>query len=1241
MKNRGRYLGLTLPAALFLIILGMADISRGATPQIAAGADHTIMLRSDGTLWGSGLNVFGQLGDGTSISRNAPVRIGADSNWAAVAAGSEHTLALKADGSLWSWGANQSGQLGIGSTVGKTQPVRIGIANDWTAVSAGGASSFALKADGTLWAWGRNNIGQLGNGDTADKNVPVQVANMGTSRYVAISTGGEHALALQADGTLWAWGSNQFGQIAQSPADLTAHSTPVQVGADSDWSALSAGGLHSMALKADGTLWVWGSNKFGQIAQNPADLTPHATPVQVGTDRDWVTLSAGELHSVAVKRNGTLWAWGDNTGGQLGDGASTDRNIPMQVTASAGITDIVAVATGAFHSLALKANGELYSWGDNGSGQLGDGTTASSFSPLLVTTDVISWVGIEPGGEFAVARRSNGTLWAWGDNAKGQLGDNTLASHSAPAAVGTAVNWVAAATGWSHSMALQADGTLWAWGENTSGQLGDGTTTNRQVPTRITATSNWAAVAAGDFHTLALQADGTLWAWGNNASGQLGDGTTINRTLPVQIVTGNPGNFDSHWVAIAAGGSHSLALQADGTLWVWGDNSSGQLGDTAFGTGSNTPQQVISFNPPTLGWNSSWVAIAAGLSHSLALQADGTLWAWGANGSGQLGDGAAVNRATPVQVQNPGAAPYLAIAAGDSYSVARQADGTLWSWGNNTSGQLGIGVNDPDPLQPVPHPTPLRENSGAGDWVAAGSGASHAVALKAAGTLVAWGNNASGQLGDGTTANRSAPPSPQEARIAVTPATIAFGTVAIGNAPALTFTIGNTGVAPLTVTALNLSGADKAMFSVTSGACGSTLPFNVAAGGSCTIQATFQPAAPAGVRNATLTIVSSDPNFPGQTVEFTATAVAPFIINTSASPAAGGTISPSGTVFVVPGSSQTFAITPNTGYHVTDVTLNGVSKGAVATLTVPAVAANATVQASFALDTYTVTSSPGANGSITGPATASHGDTPTYTITANTGFHVADVTVNGVSKGAVTSLTLPLLTANATVAASFAVNAYTVTRTGANGVIAGPATANHGDAPTYTITPNTGYHLVDVTVDGVSKGAVTSVTLAPLTADATITATFAVNTFIVTRNAGLGGVITGPATANYGDAPTYTVTPDTGYHVTDVMVNGVSRGALASVTLPAVTGDVTVAATFAVNVFIPDGDANNDGRVDVADALKALRIAVGLAAPTATELLHGDVAPLDSDGVPAPDARITVADALLILRKVVGVTSGW
>ncbi|HXE95337.1 MAG TPA: chitobiase/beta-hexosaminidase C-terminal domain-containing protein, partial [Dongiaceae bacterium] len=1197
-----------------LVVIGSAHTGWAASLQISAGGSHTAVLRSDGTIWTTGSNAAGQLGDGSGSSlRTSPVQVGLPGNavnWKATATGANHTLGLKADGSLWAWGSNQYGQLGDGKNADKRSPVRIGSANSWTAIAAGGSSSFALKADGTLWAWGRNNLGQLGNADQAaipvDRNAPVQVVNSGSSPFVVIVAGDEHAIALQADGSLWAWGANRYGnvplqvmdqnnQITQRPADSSPHSTPVRIDFDNDWSVIAAGGSHSLAIKSNGTLWTWGRCNAGQLGIGVTDNSAHAVPVQVGTDRDWTSLSAGGLHSLAAKRNGTLWAWGDNSNGQLGDDTVTGHNSPIRITGPLDIPDIVVVAAGGHHTFAARANGEIYSWGSNTSGQLGDGTTTGNLAPLQVDSDAVSWIDTELGGQFTLARRSDGTLWAWGDNSSGQLGDGSFAKRPVPTMVGTAVNWVKQASGWNHTLALRADGSLWAWGDNTSGQLGSGTTSSGSTPVHIGAGQDWSAVAAGDMHSLALKRDGTLWAWGDNTNGQLGDGTTINSLTPRQVVTNIPGNFDSHWAAISAGGSHTLALQSDGTLWVWGDNSSGQLGDTSLGAGVNAPRQIVYFNTP--GFNSGWVAISAGMSHSLALQADGTLWAWGNNVNSQLGNGNSIDQGAPVQVLSQGAAPFVAIAAGDSFSVARLADGSLWSWGSNSSGQLG--------KVSASSASPVRESTNAIDWVGVGAGGSHAVALKAGGGLWSWGNNAAGQLGDGTTIDRNTPAPLAEAHIDVDTSAIDYKTVAIGAVSSRNITIGNKGTASLTISSLSIGGQDSAMFGIYAGGTCGNASFTLAPGGSCTAALAFKAGSPGGLKNATLSIASNDPVSPAVTVDLFGTAGVQHTLTasvSSASPAGSGTISPSGTVLVLDGTSQTFSITPGAGYHVSDVTVDGISQGAMTSLTLPLVKANASVTALFAINTPpTSKATPGAGnyaGDVIVALTMNRAGVIYYTTDGTTPTTSSPVYSGPIALKSPSTTTVRFFSMDK---AGYSEAVQSLTYNLHTPDLSGSVEINNGAVFTNS-------QQVNLALNASDPAGVTEMQVA---CDGTTYAQ--VEPYAVTRSC--------------------TLSPGDGLKTVLVKFkDGLGNW------YPPLTAQITLNTTVPTTAGVSSCDLNGDGKVDISDALKALQITIGLYSPTLDEMIRGDVAPL-VNGKPRPDGKIDIADTLLILQRSLGLVA--
>ena len=352
----------------------------------------------------------------------------------------------------------------------------------------------------------------------------------------SVSAGGYHTCAVKTDGTLWCWGGGGYGQLGDGTAADSL--VPVQVsGHATDWAAVSAGFQHTCAVKTDHSLWCWGWNDAGQLGDGTTTVQPNPVPVQVsGHATDWAAVSAGYQHTCAVKTDHSLWCWGGDDYGQLGDGTTTSSLVPVQVSGHA--TDWAAVSAGSLYSTcAVKTDHSLWCWGWNSFGELGDGTTTSSLVPVQVSGQATDWAAVTVGQYHTCAAKTDHSLWCWGYNANGNLGDGTTARSRVPAQVsGHATDWAAVTAGDDDTCAVKTDHSLWCWGWNGNGELGDGTTARSRVPVQVSGqATDWAAVTAGDLHTCGAKADHTLWCWGENHYGQLGDGTTTSRLVPVQV----------------------------------------------------------------------------------------------------------------------------------------------------------------------------------------------------------------------------------------------------------------------------------------------------------------------------------------------------------------------------------------------------------------------------------------------------------------------------------------------------------------------------------------------------------------------------------------------------------------------------------------------------------------------------------------------------------------------------------
>lgn len=353
---------------------------------------------------------------------------------------------------LWSWGNNVNGQLGLGTTVSVSSPNQVGSLTDWYTLSMGVQASAAIKSDGTLWTWGNNSSGQLGQGNVTDRSSPVQVGALTT--WSKVATTGEHCLAIRTDGTLWAWGLNNQGQLGLGNSGAgTNRSSPVQVGALTTWSRCWVGYRYSLAIKTDGTLWAWGQNSWGQLGLG--NQTHYSSPKQVGALTTWSEANGGNSHTLARTTAGTLWAWGRNNAGQLGINITyTSYSSPKQV-------------------------GALTTW--------------ASVNINL--------------GDSSAAVGTNGTLWTWGLNSIGNLGLNSAAyAYSSPKQVGALTNWsTKTIMTYYNCFAIKTDGTLWGWGWNDQGALGLGNATNYSSPKQIGSLTSWLAVASGQINALAIK----------------------------------------------------------------------------------------------------------------------------------------------------------------------------------------------------------------------------------------------------------------------------------------------------------------------------------------------------------------------------------------------------------------------------------------------------------------------------------------------------------------------------------------------------------------------------------------------------------------------------------------------------------------------------------------------------------------------------------------------------------------
>lgn len=579
----------------------------------------------------------------------------------------------------------------------------------------------ALTSMGGVKCWGANFYGQLGNGTTISQTTPVDVTGL-SNGITAIATGGIHACALTSGGGVKCWGANDAGQLGDGTT--TSSSLPVDVtGLSSGVTAITAGGVHTCALTTEGGVKCWGANTYGQLGNGTT--TGQTTPVDVTALSSGVNaIVADGYHTCALTSGGGVKCWGWNAYGQLGNATTIDRYTPVDVTGL--LSNVTAIATGDYHTCALTIGGGVKCWGYNYFGQLGDGANANQTTPINVTGLSSGVTAITAGGLHTCALTNGEGVKCWGANEAGQLGNGTDASQTTPIDVTGLSSGVTAITaGGSHTCALTNGGDVKCWGANEAGQLGHGTTTSQTTPIDVAELSfEVTAITAGAYHTCILTNEGSVKCWGDNYFGQLGNGTTVGQYTPVDVT-----GLSSSVIAITAGEYHTCALISGGSVKCWGYNGDGQLGDGT-ATDQTTPVGVT-------GLSSGVTAITASWGHTCALTSEGGVKCWGNNGGGQLGDGTTTSQAVPVEV-NGLASGVTAISAGGNNTCALISGGGVKCWGASQT-------------------TPIDVTGLSSGVTAITAGGIHICAVTSEGGVKCFGYNGDGQLGDGTTTNRTTP----------------------------------------------------------------------------------------------------------------------------------------------------------------------------------------------------------------------------------------------------------------------------------------------------------------------------------------------------------------------------------------------------------------------------------------------------------------------------------------------------
>lgn len=717
---------------------------------IDGGSEFTCMRMQDASVRCFGYNGSGQLGLGDITLpggiANVPLAVTGLVGSTAISLGSAHACAIGATNQVQCWGSNFYGELGVGDNTVRNIPTLVSGATA-THISAGGYHTCAVQAiTGNVLCWGANFNGQLGDGSVVNSNVPVQVSNL--SGVVRVASGDSHTCALMSSpGAVRCWGYNADGRLGDGSANSS--SVPVNVSGITNAVALVAGSSHTCALLATGEVVCWGDNTQKQLGNVTLADAFSNVPVTVGnTAQAGVSnLAASGSHSCVIDAADGVLCWGDNQSGELGDGTGLSNAQPVAVVS---IDNVVSLGMGYAHSCAVLSDSTVRCWGRGFNGELGNGQaeTTENFVYTKPITHAFNALG-------AVTQFSNGlkhacavigaAVYCIGENNRGQLGDGSLRTSTIPVVVTGLADAIRVYAGFEHTCALRSNGTVTCWGANDFGQLGSGLTDPEStLPSAVLGLTGVVSLSAGYRHNCAVTGSGNVVCWGDNDRGGLGVGVFNGiRNVPVQVRD----LVDATQVDASGAEGNSCAVLSTGQVACWGANSDGELGhgslvDSAFPIVIPALNNITQVSMGGLNRISDFDDLNPSGTHC-AIDTAGAVYCWGAASAGQLalGSGQSLS-ASPVRL--PLSRPALSVDIGGAHGCAVLDNNTVQCWGANNLGQIGAGVHSNDYHLPT-------NVLGLTTATQLSAGRAYTCALLTGGNMQCWGENGWAQMGSDLT----------------------------------------------------------------------------------------------------------------------------------------------------------------------------------------------------------------------------------------------------------------------------------------------------------------------------------------------------------------------------------------------------------------------------------------------------------------------------------------------------------